>query len=605
MTVDRPAFRPLGAALALFLTALGGCNDASDVPLEGTVTLAVTDAPSDELAAFVVDVESFRLQRVGGAVTSVLTSPVAVDLAALSDLSQLLKVVTVPAGTYVAAEVTFDFTDASVVLNGQTAPATVLDADGDPLTGSVVLPIQLPSGSLSVGVGKNALLELDVDLDQSMVVDAGLNTVWIEPVLVLRVDPLAPKQLFAVGTLVAADSAAGTFSVQVETFGGAPAGTLEFTSQTSTVYHVDGGAELGAAGLTALAAKPVGTATQVACTLAPNDPVFVAGTVAAGTGTTAGGSDLVDGWVLARSAGAGGSPALTVRGYSLDSTLTTLQFGADFTVTTTFGTTNVLVPGTVLPLDLDDVNVGQRVRVFGALAGTALDATTANDVITLLPSRAFGLAAGAPLAGTQTLDLTRIGPILESEFTWADSGTVPTDPLALTATVGGLGSGLSIGAATPIEVSGYFTAVDAAGDDLLAINLSNLEQAPSLVFVRDLVGGGLDLDVTALTALVQLSVTGTALTGETAVVDQGFAGSLPLPSSPTPALQPQGAGTGLFLVFDSVLGTTRMHFTFGAFAADLASSIAGGAHVRHVAGLGTWDGATNRLSTSLASAGLE
>jgi len=59
MTVDRPAFRPLGAALALFLTALGGCNDASDVPLEGTVTLAVTDAPSDELAALVDTRDTF------------------------------------------------------------------------------------------------------------------------------------------------------------------------------------------------------------------------------------------------------------------------------------------------------------------------------------------------------------------------------------------------------------------------------------------------------------------------------------------------------------------------------------------------------------------
>ncbi len=75
--------------------------------------------------------------------------------------------------------------------------------------------------------------------------------------------------------------------------------------------------------------------------------------------------------------------------------------------------------------------------------------------------------------------------------------------------------------------------------------------------------------------------------------------------APVPALEPLGSGLGLFLVFDSVLGTTRLHLSFGAFAADLAGSIAGGAHVRHVAAVGTWDGVDNRLATALASAGLE
>lgn len=605
MTAQRHARRTFRLALAAALALLGACNDAVEGALEGSVTLAVTDAASDDLAAFVVEVQGFRLQKQTGGVVSVLASPVTVDLASLSDLSQLLQVVTVPAGTYVAAELTLDLANASVVLHGQTTAAALLDGDGNPFTGSTVLPIDLPTNSLAVGVGKNALLELDVDLDQSLVVDALSNTAWFEPVLVLRVDPLAPKQLFAVGTLAAADSAAGTFSVQVKTFGGAAGDTLDFVSQTSSVYHVDGGADLGATGLAALAAKPIGTATQVACTLDPNDPVFLVETVAAGTGTTAGGSDLVDGWVLARDAGAGGSPVLTVRGYSLDSSLSTFQFGADFTVTTTFGTTNVLVPGTTLPLDMDDVNVGQRVRVFGLLTGTAMDASTAGDVVTLLPSRAFGLAAGAPVGGTLTFDLARVGPILANAFTWADSGTVPSDPMALTATVGGLGSGLSIGASTPVEVRGFFTAVDDAADDLLALDLVNLELAPSLLFVRDLPSVGHDLDVSALTALVQLTVTGTAVAGETALIDQGFAGSLPLPASPTPALEPKGSGAGLFLVFDSVQGVTRLHLSFGDFAADLASSIAGGAHVRHVAAVGEWDAVDNRLATALASAGLD
>lgn len=598
-------FRVVSAAALLALAGCGSDGDSGTGANSGAVTVAVTDAPADEVAAFVVEVESFVLHKSNGALVSVLSNPVTVDLTSLTDFSQVLNMASVPAGSYVGADATFDFGEASMVLNDESTPATLLDAQGDPLDGPVTYPIQFPTSALSVAVSKHVVLELDVDLNQSLVVDAALNTVWVEPVLALHVDPAAPKQLLAIGTLLSVDVGDNTFTAQVKTFGGAPSGALEFLTLSGSVFQIDGVGSQGATGLAALALEPAGTSIQVYGAADPNAPRYVAAAAAAGTGTFNGGLDLVDGWVMARSAGAGVSSTLTVRGHSLEAASTSFQFGASFQVTTSFAQTQVVVPGTALALDLDDVNIGQRVRVFGELTGTNMDASAPGDVIVLLPTSAWGLAANMPLGGVQTLDLSRIGPWPENQFSWLDSGTVPTDPDAFTADVGNLGSGLSIAAGTALEVRGFFSAVDTTDEDLLALGLTNLDTAPSLLFVRDLAGSGHELEVTALTSLVQLEVTGAAAAGEEAVIDKGFAGSLPLPSSPVPALEPKGSGLGLFLVFDSVLGVTRLHLSFGAFASDLAGSIAGGAHVRHVAAVGDWDGVDNRLATGLASAGLE
>jgi hypothetical protein len=608
MSAIRPVPRPFRVVPVAALLALAACSDSSDSgdgSSSGAVTVAVTDAPSDEIAAFVVEVESFVLHKSDGGQVSVLASPVTVDLTSLTDFSQVLNMASVPVGSYIGADATFDYGEASVVLNDESTPATLLDADGDPLTGLVTYPIQFPSSALSVAASKHVVLELDVDLDQSMVVDAGLNTVWVEPVLALHVDPDAPKQLLAIGTLLAVDIADNTFTAQVVTFGGAPSGTLEFLTVPASVFQIDGETSQGAAGLAALAVEPAGTSIQVYGAADPNAPRYIAAAVAAGTGTFNGGLDMVEGYVMARSSGQGTSPTLTVRGSSLDASHTSFQFDVSFQVTTSFANTQVVIPGTALALDMDDVNVGQRVRIFGDLTGSNLAASAPGDVLVLLPTNLYGLAENIPLAGVQTLDLSRIGPWPEGLFAWVDSGTVPTDPDALTADVGGLGNGLAIGPLTALQVRGFFTAVDADDEDLIAISLTNLDTAPSLLFVRDLTGTGHALEVSALTSLVQLEVTGVAAPGELAVIDKGFAGSLPLPSSPVPALEPKGSGFGLYLVFDSVQGTTRLHLSFGAFAADLAGSIAAGAHVRHVAAVGDWDAIDHRLSTNLASAGLE
>ncbi|NUQ35157.1 MAG: hypothetical protein HUU29_09475, partial [Planctomycetaceae bacterium] len=86
-----------------FLMFVAGCgSSASDSTSggggggdddEGTVTLAITDAASDELSSFTVDLVGATFQRASGASTSVLTEPV--DDLNLVELEEFADVVLV------------------------------------------------------------------------------------------------------------------------------------------------------------------------------------------------------------------------------------------------------------------------------------------------------------------------------------------------------------------------------------------------------------------------------------------------------------------------------------------------------------------------------
>jgi Domain of unknown function (DUF4382) len=593
-------------ALSFTLAALGGACGSSGGGGGGstapsTLYVMATDAPSDQIVSFRVEVQNVRLVRSNGAGVDVLAAPAELDFASLSDARQLLTVKSVPSGSYATAEATLDFSNAVCVLQGKTIPADLLGSEGQPLSGTMTLPIELGAGVLDAPEDGHLELELDFDLDQSVVVDAGQNAVWVEPVIVLRVDPPAPKQVFALGELGGVDTTASTFELDAQTLAGAPLGTFEFHVLQFTVFHVDGVASFGANGLAALDAKGPGTSTQVFGTLDKATGNLFAVYVAAGKGTFNGGSDIVEGYVIARPSGAGTSPTLTLLGHSINADHTEFQFNKTFTIDTSLPATKVVRWSEASALDMDDVNVGQRIRAFGALSGTDMDATQPDDVIRLELTPVWGHANDAPSGGKLAIDLSRVGPYDSSAFTWSNSGTTPPDPAAFELDVVGLAGGLGIAAGSPIGALGHFAPLDDAGPDFDALTLANLEDAPSLVFVRNIPNVGLELMVTATSASVQLEITETAVPGETAVVDQGFAGSQPLPTSSPAILEPPASCSTLYFLTDKVTGGTTLYLQFSAFSKALAQMIASGAEVSQVSALGQYDEPSNTLVTPLMS----
>src|SRR5262245_21620232 len=83
---------------------------------DSSLTLAFTDAPSDEVDKFEVDVSGIVLHRPSGADVSVLAKAARVDFVELASVADLIADGGVPGGSYSGMSMTLDFTAATVVL---------------------------------------------------------------------------------------------------------------------------------------------------------------------------------------------------------------------------------------------------------------------------------------------------------------------------------------------------------------------------------------------------------------------------------------------------------------------------------------------------------
>ena len=598
--------RALGVASVLLASAAlaAGCSSGSSGSDSGGLTVAITDAASDELASFVVDVVAVELTRVGGSRVGVLPDTVTVDLVELSDASQILNVMNVPAGVYSRADVTLDFTSASAYLIDETTPATLLDGDGMALTGTLTLPV-LIGNSLAVAAGRHRILELDFDLDHSVMVDAGANSVSVEPALVMRVDRTDPKDLLAGGYLTSVDTTAGTFELELRTRNGTRIGEVVVSVDAATVYQVDGVPAQGAPGLTAMAGLIQGTWVQMYGAVDPVEAGLTGAYVEAGTGTYHGGQDILEGHVTGRVGGAGADAVLTVLGHAQDSTHTSFTYNSTFTVSTSFLSSKVAIRGEAVQRDTDCINVGQRVRVFGTRAGFTMNANTASSVIRLQPTHVFGLANGAIASGTLDLDVTRIGLRDVGLFAWGQGGPTPPDPDALQVATGSLGSGLGIAAGTAVDARGFFSPIDDAAEDATAASLVNLDTAPRLVLVIDR-AGGIGVAATAQASGVSVAISGAPVQGEAAHVSRPLQPAQALPASPDlSVVRANGIGLGIYVIRDRLSNASMATISFDVFASTLDDLLAQGAQIYNLGALGAYDAGTNTVAAGLVTVAVD
>jgi hypothetical protein len=596
---DRSARLALVAAL-LAPGLLSACGGSGGKTTTGTLSFSLTDSASDDVASFTVDVTAVTVTKKNGAQIGVLANPVTVDLASLSDVSQLLSVMDVPAGFYDAASITFDFTSAVCMLTGQATPATLLDTLGNPLTGPVTLPLSLLRAPVIVFGGRHRLFELDFDLDGSLTTDLVNNVVIVEPSIIVRVDRSDPKPLAVLGALQSVDVTARTAVIDVETLGGASLCTTTLQFGALTVYQVNGVPGIGSAGLTQLALLAPGTWIQAFGAIQLHQQMVDTVYVEAGGGTYNGGSDIVDGEIVDRSGGAGADATLTVEGYSDDATHTTQVFNSLFTVNTSFANTAVVRRGATTAFTTDELNVGQRVRCFGALAGSTLDATAVGAVVREQPTWAFGYANSAPSGGALEIDLQRVNLRDQTDFNWPAGGPTPPDPAHFSLDVGSLGDTLGIVAATPVGARGFFAAFADSNQDFVATSLANLERVGSLLVIHDRIGG-FDVGISTSSSQIQFTITGTQGATEVALVDQGFAGTIPLPTSPTPTVVPDAAAV-VFSLRDSLTGEITFEDNFADFSTDLSNALQSGRNLHNFTALGGYDQTGNTLTALFASA---
>lgn len=582
----RSPLRRLGAALTLLLaTACGGGGGAtgSATADDGAVTVTLSDASSSTLGVFEVDVRGIVFERRGGGIVTLAPRASRVDFAQMDGLDDLVATTSLPAGNYVRAALTLDFTSARVLIAGASVPATVRDPQGAAITGPIEVDVDFGADDrLVVTRGRRHLFAFDLDLDQSVTVDSVANVVTFAPVLNLTVDPSEGRPIGSTGRLRSVDTNTSSFVVERLAGDGTVLDTFTVTTGGSTIFQVNGVPQVGALGLGSL----VGNLGQRVFVQGDYDRVrsrVDARVVEAGAGVIGNGQDHVIGHVVARATGAGFDAQLTVRGRSIDYTTGTRRYDTAITVDTSRGFTKVLRRGSATAFGTDDVAVGQAVVVFGDLTGTTLDAV--NGIVRMTPTAVVGAAAGPASAGTLTLAVTHIDRRPVAQFNFTVAGIVETDPAAFRLDVAALATA-GIVANTRVEAFAWFRGIGSTGADADAIGLVARGSSKQLLFCHwSPASSG------ALTA-----ASPTALTLDLAGSDVGFVRERSLGTTLTATPAPTIVGTGgnghYRIVRDRAVASFR---DFALFRAEVLARVATQPVVA-VSGRGSFDPATQSLA---------
>jgi hypothetical protein len=245
-------FLAIAAGLSLAAALVTGCSSAVS-PATGTninspavaVPVLITDAPSDQLVAFTLTLNSITLTDSAGKTASVLSSPTTIEICHLNGIQAPLVTANIPQDTYASATITFSSPQITYI-TGAGLPVTVT-----PTLATTSYTITFPA-PITVSNTSTSLL-VDLLAGQSVAING--TTVTVSPVFSVKAvpPPTAPPPPNQNGTgmqqMATVVSVSGT-SLTLEP-GSGPNFTL--TTNSSTVLQ----------GFTALSALTPGELVQV------------------------------------------------------------------------------------------------------------------------------------------------------------------------------------------------------------------------------------------------------------------------------------------------------------------------------------------------------
>ncbi len=463
---------------AFFMLVLAGCGGGgggttAEADSNGTVLVSLTDADGDFIH-YTVDVVSLRLVRANGSVVETVPAIGRLDFAAYTELAELFSAAAIPAGTYVAGEITLDYDNAQIEVeaNGMPVAAAIRDRDGNPLTRET-LRIRLPEDRpLVVTRARTALLSVDFDLDASHDVDTSTvpAIVTAAPFLIAELEPVAEKELRVRGPLQSVSEAESSYIVRVRPWHLAPGtdfGRVTVHTDADTEFEIDGVTYTGSAGLGALAALPIGTATVAQGTLTTAERRYDAAVVLAGSSVPGATLDAVQGSVVARS-----GDVLTVHGATVIRSTGAVVTRDRVTVTIGDDTSVRRRPG--IALDKSAISVGSRVEILGTVTSGAGDPLALNATqgrVRLLVTHLAGQVNGT-LPGQLDLDLRAIDRRPVGIYDFSGTGIAPAsdaDPSNYEVSSGTPLAGIEAG--EPVRVFGFVQPFGAAPGDFDGITV--------------------------------------------------------------------------------------------------------------------------------------
>jgi hypothetical protein len=482
MTVVRT--RRSRSALALtalvwgFTALLAGCSGRSTTA-PGTPVITLSDTSGD-FAAYRVAIDSITLTNTNGTIATPLLTPESVDLAALTDLAELLEVPAAPSGTYQSATLTLDYTSASiwVNVNGQAVAATAVDSTGNPLTTITITITFDPSHPLVITQGVSTRLAVDIDLAASNSINTSTTpaTVTVRPFPVMTPAPADATLTRARGLLVTVEGGSSDFIMNVRplTDLASALGAVTVSTNAQTYFNINGIAYTGAAGLTAMASLPENTIIAAYGTLGDLSgitPGFHASSVYVGTSLESPVVQHIGGVVSARSGN-----TLTVHG----ATFLTFVAG-NLSYVATYANNATVIVGSATVVSEDGVaasgltpaviSVGQQLDASGLgsidTAGNLTVDATAGQV-RLASTRIWGLLNSAT-AGSASLDVLSLGNFAPAAFNFAGTGSGGQDanPSAYAVNTGSLDASATA-AGTLLQLDGLVNAFGSAPPDFTA-----------------------------------------------------------------------------------------------------------------------------------------
>ncbi|MHB1871935.1 MAG: hypothetical protein ACYCT1_13930 [Steroidobacteraceae bacterium] len=461
----------------------------------GTAMVSLSDAPGD-FVSYLVTVDSLSLTRSDGTTVQIVPKATQVDFAQLVNLSEVIGAHEVPPGSYTSAQMTLDYSNATIVVSTASGNVTVPAADlingstGSAISAPMTVTLSFGGSPLVITDGTISNLALDFNLAASDTVDLTANpiTVTVNPVLTANLTPSTTKQIHVRGALASVDTANSDYVVSVDPFDDQNEnfGQLTVNTTTSTQFLINGASYTGSAGLAQLATLAANTMVTAYGTWDTTSKTFTASIVHAGTSVAIGSSNGVDGTVVARSGDTLTLSSVLAFGPLPQNTVTVTDPNDDMhfqqQVTVTVGSsTNVSVLGQTGTFSSADISVGQRVRFTGTLSvsgsSLTLDATSGNAL--LEPTNGMGLLT-ASAAGALTVNLETLGHMPASSLDFTGTGTSSTQDATASGYIVGIPATFSTSALTtgePIQFTGFVTPFGSAPPDFAADAIVSYAQA--------------------------------------------------------------------------------------------------------------------------------
>jgi hypothetical protein len=444
--------------------------------------MTMTDAAGDFLS-YKVNLISLQLKKSDGTLVETLPATTAVDFVELIDLTEILSARQIPAGEYVAAQVTVDYTNATIMVDDGTGTGVAVkpvDSTGAAL-GQLQLTVQLDNkNDLKVSAATASRIAFDFNLLASNVVDLTAKTDTVSPTLVASVVPVDNKQIRVRGGISAVDTANSDYSVNIDPFhdhDGDKLSPLVVHTTDTTTFEINGQPFAGAAGLAQLATLPAGTMAVALGSLQTSDQTFTATSVLASSSAEGGGFDHIFGNVVARSGN-----TLTIHGARMDS-----RGGDNDDFMAGNSTVTIAAATAVTAADqssatpahtIAEISVGSLIDAFGTASKDSsgkvtLDATSGRVRLDL--TQVQGALVGSS-SGNITLNLKAIDRQPVSLFSFAGTGSasgVNTDPTKYVVRTGALDvSPFSVGQA--LLGIGFVGPFGKTPPDFNAVTLANV-----------------------------------------------------------------------------------------------------------------------------------